>query len=338
MKICVVGAGAIGGILGAQLARTGHTVSLIARGAHLVAIRARGLKLVNHLEGGSESYLELPAESDPAVLAARLGVQDVVIIGLKAHAIPALLGRLAPLIGPKTLVVPAINGVPWWYFWGERGPHAGRALRSLDPKGTLFADLSPSHIIGCVVHLAGEVRAPGEVHYTAGSRLIVGEIDRGLPQPLTPRIKVLHEALRRAGFETRVARDIRTDVWAKLIGNLSFNPVAALACARIDQICADPGLLGVVRPLLREGMEVAAHYGVAVGMTPDERIDLARQLGSAKISMHQDFEANRAPEIDAIVGAVIELAEWGGLEVPAIRMIDALVRARAQNLGLLGPG
>jgi 2-dehydropantoate 2-reductase len=335
MKICVVGAGAIGGILGAQLARCGHTVSVVARGKHLDEIQRAGLTLVNHLDAGTQAVYPVIAEADPAAIALRQGVVDVVIIGLKANAIPGMLRHIAPLVGPETMVVPAINGVPWWYFHGEGGIHQNAVVRSVDPKGTLFEDLDPAHLIGCVVHLAGEVRAPGQVHYTAGRRLIIGEIDRGLGSPTTKRIERLHGALVEAGFDTVVSEDIRTDVWAKLIGNLSFNPVAALSCALIDQICADPGLLEIVRPLLREGMQVAEHFGIRIQMTPDQRIDLARQLGRAKISMHQDFDAGRPPEIDAIVGAVIELAGWGSVPVPTIRMIDALVRARAYNLGLL---
>jgi 2-dehydropantoate 2-reductase len=335
MKICIVGAGAIGGILAARLAQRGHAVSVVARGAHLEAIRRHGLCLVDHLDGQRVTSFALAASEYPSQLADEQGPQDVVFIGLKAHAIPDVLASIAPLVAAQTVVVPAINGVPWWYFYREGSALDGRVLKSLDPKNTLFRDLDARHILGCVVHLAGEVRAPGEVHHTAGRRLLIGEIDRSLPDPLSARIESLGSALTDAGFETVVSRDIRVDVWAKLVGNLSFNPIAALTCALIDQICGDPALLEIVRPLLREGMEVATHLGVEIRMSPDERIDLARQLGRAKISMHQDFEAGRRPEIDAIVGAVIELADWLGLEVPTVRMIDALVRSRARNLGLL---
>jgi 2-dehydropantoate 2-reductase len=337
MKICIVGAGAIGGILAAQLAQSGHRVCLIARGKHLEAIQDRGLTLVNHLRDAARYLMPMAAHHDPVMLAAQEGIQDVVIVGLKANAIPAMLGRIAPLVGPQTMVVPAINGLPWWYFYREGGAYQGAVIRSVDPDGSLLQELDAARIVGCVVHLAGEVRAPGEVHYTAGRRLIVGEIDRSLADPSTGRVEVLRDSLTQAGFDVVLSRDIRVDVWAKLVGNLSFNPVAALASALMDQICADPDLLEIVRPLLREGMQVAAHLGIEFRMTPDERIDLARQLGRAKISMHQDFEAGRPPEIDAIVGAVIELAQWGGVAIPTIRMIDALVRARARNLGLIGP-
>jgi 2-dehydropantoate 2-reductase len=337
MNISIVGAGAIGGILAAELSRTGNAVSVIARGNHLSALCENGLTLVHHPRGGEVQSYRLAAHGDPEQLAAEVGVQDIVIIGLKANAIPRMLKKLRPLVGPSTLVVPAINGLPWWYFYREGGAYNGSVVRSVDPEGTLLDDLDGTHLVGCVVHLAGEVRSPGVVHYTAGKRLIIGEIDRSLPAAQTARIERLGGVLAEAGFDAVVSKDIRTDVWEKLIGNLSFNPVAALTSSLMNQICDDEAVLGIVRPLLQEGMQVAARYGIHIRMTPDERIDLARQLGGAKISMHQDFENHRPPEIDAIVGAVIELAERVSVEVPTIRIIDALVRARARNLHLL-PG
>lgn len=335
MKICVVGAGAIGGVLAFQLCQSGHDVSVVVRGQNLEAIRQRGLTLVNYLEGASMRSLPLPASDDPAALAASRGVQDVIILGLKAHAIASMLPRIQSLVGAHTSVVAAINGVPWWYFYREGGAHSGAVVHALDPGATMFCDLDPAHILGCVVHAAAEVRAPGVVHYTGGKRFILGEIDRTLADPFTPRLSVLAAAMTGAGFEASTSGDIRTDVWAKLIGNLSFNPVAALTNSLMDRICASQELLAIIRPLLIEGMQVARAYGIEMKMTPDERIDLARQLGNAKISMHQDFEGRRVPEIDAIVGAVIELAQWANVRVPTIEMIDALVRARAVNLGLL---
>lgn len=335
MKWCVVGAGAIGGIVAGRLAAAGETVSVVARGPHLAAIRESGLTLVDHSRGGLAESYRLPASEDPLDLARAVGTQDVIVIGLKAPAIGPMLPRLSPLIGAQTVVVPAINGVPWWYFLGEGGPYDGRSLTSLDPSGDMIRALSARQLIGCVVHAAGEVRAPGVVHHTAGKRFILGEIDRSLADSHTSRLRRLTEALDAAGLEAVAARDIRHDVWAKLIGNLSFNPVAALTGSLINQICADEAVLSIVRPLLLEGMAVARAYGVVIAMTPDQRIDLARQLGSSKISMQQDFEAHRTPEIDAIVGAVIELAQWADVPVPTIRMMDALVRARARNLHLI---
>ena len=331
MKICVVGAGAIGGVLAFRLAAAGHEVSVVARGAHRDAIAQHGLTMVDHLEGGRSAALPMAASDDPAVF----GHQDIVFIGLKAHAIPALLPRIATLVGPATMLVPAINGVPWWYFEREGSAHEGLVVRSVDPAGTLHNVVASSAIIGCVVHAAAEVRAPGVVHHTGGRGFIVGEIDRALADPRTERIGRLADALRGAQLDATIATDIRTDVWTKLIGNLSFNPVAALTYADIGSIAASDALGEVVRPMLVEGSAVASAYGIDIPMSPDQRIDLARELGAARISMHQDFAARRRPEIDAIVGAVIELATRVDVPVPVTRMVHALVRERAIREGLI---
>jgi 2-dehydropantoate 2-reductase len=330
VKICVVGAGAIGGLLAFRLAAAGHEVSVVARGAHRDAIAARGLTLVDHQDDRTASQA-MAASAEPS----DFGAQDVVFIGLKAHAIPAMLPRIASLIGPETMVVPAINGMPWWYFQREGGEHDGMVVRSVDPEGAMRGVVGPEAIVGCVVHAAAEVREPGVVHHTKGRGFIIGEIDRGLADPVTPRVQSLATALRDARLEPTISKDIRYDVWAKLIGNLSFNPVAAVTFADMARICASEGLLDVIRPMLSEGMAVARGYGIHIAITPDERIDVARYLGNARISMHQDFEAHRKPEIDAIVGAVIELADCVEVPVPVTRMLHALVRERALSDGLL---
>ncbi|HEU0200141.1 MAG TPA: 2-dehydropantoate 2-reductase [Burkholderiaceae bacterium] len=325
MKICIVGAGAIGATIGAKLAATGHSVSLIARGANLAALRAGGLRFVDHVDDRSSTY-QLPASES----AADFGVQDLVVIGLKAHAIGAMLPKMAPLIGPQTIVVPAINGLPWWYFYREGGALDGERVRALDPEGTMFAALDCRHIIGCVVHIAAESRAPGEVHHTAGRVLILGEPDDSDSE----RLRRICAALNEAGFEVRASTRIRLDVWTKLLGNTSFNPVAALTGYRMNEICADEGVLDVIRAVMGEGMMVAQHYGHPMPMTIEQRINLARQLGAAKISMLQDLEQKRRLELDAIVGSVIELAERAGIAVPATRMLFALAHARAKTLGI----
>ena len=331
MKVCVVGAGAIGGVLAFRLATAGHDVSVIARGAHRTAIASRGLTLVDHQDDQRTATQPMQAVEDPT----SLGPQDVVFIGLKAHAIPELLPSVATLVGPTTMLVPAINGVPWWYFQREGSVHDGLVVHSVDPAGTMHAMVASSSIIGCVVHAAAEVREPGVVHHTGGKGFIVGEIDRSLPDPRTARIERLAAALRDARLDATVSSDIRKDVWSKLIGNLSFNPVAALTYAHMGRICGSEALLDVIRPMLREGLAVASAYGIEIGMTPDQRIDVARYLGAARISMHQDFEAHRKPEIDAIVTAVIELAGRVDVPVPITRMVEALVRERAISDGLL---
>ena len=325
MKIAIVGAGSIGAVLGAKLAATGHDVSLVARSAHLAAIREQGLTLIDHVDRYSGSYL-LPATDD----ALALGRADVVFIALKAQAIAPMLLQLRNLVGPETVVVPAINGFPWWYFHGAGGPYDGTTLKSLDPQQSMFADLDPAHVLGCVVHFAAEVRAPGEVHHTSGRRLIVGE-PAGPPSRRLERIAI---ALDAAGFATERSNDIRLDVWTKLIGNLSFNPIAALTGYLMNQIVADDGVRDVIRSMMLEGMAVAAHLGVRVAMTPDQRIEVARQLGAAKISMMQDLEQRRTLELAAIVGAVIELAERASIAVPTIRHVHALTVARARALGI----
>lgn len=325
MKVTIVGAGSIGAVLGAKLAATGNDVSLVARGAHLDAILTRGLKLVDHMDSFSQT-LKLPASAEPR----DFGPQDLVIIGLKAHAIGPMLAKMAPLIGRDTVVVPAINGMPWWYFHGHGGAHDGLALRTLDPQGTMFKALDCRHIVGCVVHIAAEVRAPGEVHHTNGRRMIIGDLDNSM----SGRLQRVGAALKECRFDTVLSTNIRLDVWTKLLGNLSFNPIAALTGYLMNQICADEGVLEPIRQMMLEGMAVSEHYGVRVPMTPDQRIDLARQLGAAKISMLQDMEQRRPPELAAVVGAVIELAERADIPVPTIRMVHDLTLARAKALGV----
>jgi len=322
MRVAIVGAGAIGGVLGARLAAAGHEVSLVARGEHLSALRRGGLTLVDHA-GGTSAVHRLAASDQPA----DLGTQDLVVIALKAHAIEPMLPRLRPLLHDHTVVVPAINGLPWWYFHREGGPHEGRALRSLDPAGTMFADLDCRHVVGCVVHFAAEVRAPGEVHHTGGRRLILGEPDR----TRNARLERICAALDGAGFEAQRSADIRLDVWVKLLGNLSFNPVAALTGYLMNEICADEAVLHVIRAVMREGMAVCERYGYPMPMTPDQRIDLARQLGAAKISMLQDLERGRPLELAAVVESVVELAELAGIPVPVTKMVLALAQARARK-------
>jgi len=325
MKVCVVGAGGIGATIGAHLAMSGNDVSLVARGAHLAAIRSTGLRFVDHVTGGS-GVLRLAASADPR----QFGAQDCVFLTVKAHQLPSVLAGCAALLGPQTVVVPAINGLPWWYFYRVGGRWEGTHLAALDPQGRMLSIIPGARILGCVVHLAAEVRAPGEVHCTAGRKLILGEPDNSD----STRLRSLAQVLGAAGFEVERSHDIRRDIWIKLIGNLSFNPVAALTGYRMDQICADEQLLGVIRSILAEGTAIAARYGVEVGMTPDERIAIARQLGTARISMLQDLENRRSLELDPIVAAVLELAERASVPAPATRIVYALIRARARALEL----
>jgi len=326
MKICVVGAGAIGGLLAYRLAASGAQLSVVARGAHLNAIRSGGLTLVDAAAGKTLPALAIEASDDPADFDA----QDVVFIALKAHAIPAMLPRLTALLGPNTIVVPAINGLPWWYFW-RHALYPDWALASLDPQGRMFADLEAARLIGCVVHAAAEVTAPGVVTHTSGWRFVLGEPSTA---EVTPRLADLAQTMTQAGFEAQLSKNIRYDVWFKLIGNLSFNPIAALYGKRMNEICGSEELCAIIRPMIREAMAVAARLGVSIDATPDERIDVARKLGSAKISMHQDFEAGRKLELDAIVKAVVEIGDRLGVPTPTVKRIDAQITQRAIERGL----
>jgi 2-dehydropantoate 2-reductase len=322
MKLCVVGAGAIGGWTAAWMARAGHEVRLIARGAQLEALRRDGLTLVSR---GGRSTHALPASDDPAAF----GVQDAVFVCLKTYSIGAMLPRLAPLVGPETVVVPAINGLPWWYFYREGGARDGTPIDCLDPQGRMLAALAPRHIVGCVVHGAAEATSPGVVSHTAGGRFILGEPDGSR----SARALRLAEAMTAAGFDAPVTADIRVEIWTKLIGNLSYNPVAALTLAWMHEINANPDLLALIRALMEEAMRVAKAYGVRVPMTIDERIEVARKIGRSKISMHQDVERGRPLETDAIIGAVAELARKAGIATPMIDAMHALLAERGRRLG-----
>lgn len=324
MKFCIVGAGAIGGVLAGCLAHAGFATSVIARGAHLAAIRERGLTV--RAPGGAFTVPVL-ASDDPARLAAAHGVQDVVFIALKAHQIADLLPRIAPLVGPDSVVVPAINGIPWWYFFREGGRFDGEPVRALDPDGAMLRALDCHRVVGCVVHASGEVTAPGEVTWNGQKLFVLGEPDGSLSR----RLNALADALVRAGLEPRVSERIRDEVWMKLIGNLPFNPVAALTRARMDRICANPGLIAYIRAMMGEMIRVADAYGIQQLVSVDKRLEIAKSIGPVKISMHQDLERGRAMEVDAIVGAFIELAAKVGIEVPLTAILHALIAELARN-------
>jgi 2-dehydropantoate 2-reductase len=321
VKVCVVGAGAIGGLIAAGFARSGHEVSLVARGAHLDALRANGLTL---LSGEKREAFRLRASDDPS----EFGAQELVFLCLKTTSIAAMLARTNSLLGRDTVVVPAINGLPWWYFFKEGGRFDGQAVACLDPEGRLLQALDPRRILGCVVHAAAQVPEPGVVRHTAGREFLIGEPDRSR----SARAERIVAAMNAAGFEAKLAADIRVEIWLKLTGNLSYNPVAALALAHMDDIHRNPGLLALIRALIEETMRVAEAHGVRVPITVDERIDIARKLAGAKISMHQDVERRRPLEVDAIVGAVVELARKAGIATPMIDAVHALIAERARHL------
>ncbi|MSP87658.1 MAG: 2-dehydropantoate 2-reductase [Alphaproteobacteria bacterium] len=315
MKICIVGAGAIGGVIAVYLARAGHEVSVVARGAHLAAIRTRGLTLMRGDERSTHSVAA--AADDPAVF----GLQDAVFITLKAHDIPAMLPRLAPLIGPETVVIPAINGLPWWYFHRAAGRFDGSAIECIDPGGAMLRALDPARIVGCMVMLAADMPEPGLVRQTSpAANFVIGESDGGPHERTTAFARIMTEA----GMKVDVSADIRAAIWMKLLGNLGFNPVTALARARIDQIFAQSRLVDLIRNLMTETMAVGAAYGIEFPITIEQRLGMARKLGAFKSSMLQDVERGRPIEVEAILGTVVELARRVGIATPAIDAVYAL--------------
>ena len=325
MKVCVIGAGAIGGVLAARFAHAGFETSVIARGAHLAAIREHGLTLVTK-EG--RITVRVNAHEDPAALAADAGQQEILFIALKAHQIPAMLPRLAPLIEPESMVVPAINGVPWWYFFREGGRFDGAPVYTLDAGGAMLRALDPHRIIGCVVHASGEVTAPGEISWNGQKLFVIGEPDGSLSR----RLNALAEALLTAGLEAKVSERIRDDLWMKLIGNTSFNPIAALTRARMDAICANPALIRFVRAVMEEMTIVANAYGIRHLVTIERRLEIAKSIGPVKVSMHQDLELGRPMEVDAIIGAVLELARKVDIAVPLTDALHGMIAELARNI------
>lgn len=321
MKICIYGAGAIGGYLGVQLALAGEDVSLIARGPHLEAIQADGLKL---LIAGEERTAQLTATDDPAQLAP----QDYVIVTLKAHSVPGVVDAMQPLLGAETAVVTAVNGVPWWYFYQLEGPWQDRTLDSVDPGGKQWRDIGPERAIGCVVYPACEVPEPGVIQHVSGDRFTLGEPSG----EKSDRVKVLSRALINAGFKAPVRR-IRDEIWVKLWGNLCFNPISALTHATLDLVATEPGTRAVARAMMLEAQAIGERLGVHFSVDVDKRIDGAAAVGAHKTSMLQDLERGRPMEIDALVTAVQEMGRLVDMPTPTIDIVLSLVQQRARQAG-----
>ena len=325
MKICIFGAGAIGGLMGAKLAAKGDVdVTFIARGPHLAAMRENGVKLIS--EGTEQIVHPRCVES-----AEEAGPQDYVLVTLKAHSLPSAAKQMQPLLGPDTAIVSAVNGIPWWYFHGLGGAYEGRIVQSVDPDGQVSALLPPSRAIGCIVYPAAEVTAPGVIEHSYGDRFSLGEPDGSR----SPRAQALSEALIAAGFKAPVRPKIRDELWVKLWGNMAFNPISALTTATLDVLTGDEGQRGVARAMMLEGQRVAEALGVRFAIDVDKRIAGAAEVGAHKTSMLQDLERGRPMEIEALLGAVVELADWVGEAAPISRTVLALVRARAQAAGCL---
>ena len=323
MKVCVFGAGAIGGYMGVKLAKAGADVSLVARGPHLVAMQEKGLTLI---EEGETTTVPVTASDDPAAL----GVQDYVIVTLKAHSVPPVVSKMAPLIGLNTTIVSGVNGVPWWYFHKLEGVHEGTRLDSVDPGNAQWDGFGPDRVLGCVVYPAAEVIEPGVIKHIEGNRFSLGEPDGSK----SDRAQALSKILTNAGLKAPVRPKLRDEIWVKLWGNLSFNPISALTHATLDVLCTDEGTRAVARNMMVEAQEIAERLGVKFPIDVDRRIAGGAAVGAHRTSMLQDLDQGRPMEIDALVASVQELGRVTGVPTPTIDTVLGLIRLRARTAGL----
>ena len=327
MKICVFGAGAIGGYMGAKLAQAGADVSLVARGPHLAAMQNKGLTLIE--EGGDQINVPVNASDDPSALSP----QDYVIVTLKAHSVPPVVPNLQPLIGENTMIVSGVNGVPWWYFHKIGGDLEGTRLTSVDPGNAQWDGFGPDRVLGCVVYPAAEVSEPGTIRHIEGNRFSLGEPDGSK----SDRALALSKALSAAGLKAPVRPRLRDEIWVKLWGNLSFNPISALTHTALDVLCTDPGTRAVARSMMIEAQEIAEKLGVKFPIGVDRRIDGGAAVGAHRTSMLQDLDAGRPMEIDALVGSVQELGRITRTATPTIDTVLALIKLRGKTAGLYFP-
>lgn len=323
MKICVYGAGAVGGLMAARLAQSGHEVSVVARGAHLTAILKGGLRIVSE---GKQTATRLKANNDPD----QLGTQDCVIVAVKGQSLPGVAADIAPLLGEDTSIVTAMNGVPWWFF--DRLAFGGGKLHleSLDPGGALSRAMPTGRIVGCVVHLSASTPEPGLIRHNMGNRLILGEPGGRN----TARTAAIVEALRSAGFEAESSAFIEKDFWVKLLGNVSFNPVSALTLASADRMIANAYVKDYMVAIMRECLAIGRAVGVDADIDPEARMDMARKLGVFKTSMLQDLEAGKSLEIDGLLTGTLEIAKKAGVAAPFTESLAGLARLRAESTGL----
>jgi len=323
MKVCIYGAGAIGGYLGVQLAQSGADVSLVARGAHLAAMKANGLKL---LIGDEERVVKVNATDNPA----ELGPQDFVIICLKAHSITGAIDSMKPLLGSHTRIVTAVNGVPYWYFYKHGGKFEGSTLESIDPGGRQWKELGPERGIGCIVYPATELEAPGVIRHVYGDKFPVGEASG----ETTTDVENLSKLLEAAGLKAPVLDRIRDEIWLKLWGNVCFNPISALTYATLDVICSDPATRALSKAMMLEAQAIGETFGITFRVDVERRIEGARKVGAHKTSMLQDLERGRPMEIDPLVTVVQEMGKLTGIPTPAIDAVLGLVIQRAKVAGL----
>jgi 2-dehydropantoate 2-reductase len=323
MKICIVGAGAIGGMLGARLANAGESVTFVEKNAeHAHAIRTKGLRIEG--EGGDVLATGIDVVDD--VRAA--GQHDLVVIAVKAHQIPLIVPDIRATFGPETMVMTVQNGVPWWYFYKHGGPFDGRRIEAVDPSGVIDEAIERERIVGCIVYPAGEVVAPGVIHVVEGNRFSVGELDGSK----TERIEALQAMLVRAGFKSYVLEDIRAEIWLKLWGNLSFNPISALTRQTLAGICRNPHTRALAAAMMAEAQQIGEKLGITFRHTIEKRIAGAEGVGEHKTSMLQDVEAGRRLEIEALVGAVVELGRLTETPTPHIDAIYAAAKGLDETI------
>ncbi len=315
MKFAVVGAGAIGAYVGASLARGGQDVTLVARGAHLAAMRSAGVTV--HSPRG-----DFHAHPDATDDIRSIGPVDVVVLAVKAHQIAPIVDDLRSLFGASTAVIAMQNGVPWWYFQGLRGPLAGQVVRSVDPDGSIAAAIEPERVVGCVIYCSTELVAPGVIHHSEGTRYTLGDPAGGVSERTTR----IAEAFVAGGLKAPVEDDIRPEIWLKLLGNASFNPISALTRATLVEMCDDPGVERAAATMMHEASAVAAALGVTIPLSIEKRIDGARRVGAHKTSMLQDLEARKPLELDAVTGAIVEMGKLAGVPTPATEQVYALTK------------
>ncbi|MGF6572639.1 2-dehydropantoate 2-reductase [Paraburkholderia sp. GAS333] len=323
MKVVIYGAGAIGGWMGVRLAQAGHEVGVVARGATLAALQRDGLRLI---EGDVTRTVKVNASEKPA----DLGVQDLVVVAVKGPAMASVAAQIAPLLGPETIVLTAMNGVPWWFCDGLGRDFAGQRLKSIDPDGAIAAAIPGAQTVGCVVHASCLVDAPGVIRHHQGNGLILGEAS-GQP---SARVEALTAALVAAGFNATMSAQIQRDVWYKLWGNMTMNPVSAITGATTDRILGDELVRGFVTNIMLEAKEIGARFGIPIDQDPADRHEVTLKLGAMKTSMLQDVQAGKAIELDALVGAVRELGQLTHVPTPFTDALLGLARLHARTLGL----
>ncbi len=321
MKICVIGAGAIGGLLAAKLAEAGEEVGVVARGAQLKAIREHGLVL-------REEDKDIVARVAASDRIADLGEPDLIVLGMKAHQVAAVAPEVGSILGPRTLVLTAQNGIPWWYFFKHGGPREGVRLQSVDPGGVIADHLPIDRVIATVVYPAAEIERPGVIRHVEGNRFSLAEIDGAKSE----RISAISEIFGGAGFKAPVVTDVRTEIWTKLLGNLSLNPISALTHATLQDICRYPKTRALAMEMMREALAVAEAFGIRLRISLEKRIAGAEAVGAHKTSMLQDVENGRVLEADALIGSVIELARMADVATPHIDAIYAVTKLLGQTL------